>query len=134
MKTTGRLIYDPALVKSTKTRNDPFWLIVECDPEISRYYRYWVYKELYVKLLRPAWGAHISVIRGERPTKPELWKKYVGQKIFIEYSPEVETNERHYWLDVDCPFLLDLREELGLKRNPYYKLHMTIGNLPGEEE
>lgn len=127
---TGKLVYDPTLAYNVKTTQDPFWLILECDPELARYYRYLTKRYFSLDwLMRPAWGAHVSVIRGEKVTKPELWAKDKGRQIKFEYTGEVRTNGRHYWLDISCPELLHLRKQYGLNRNPVFgKLHLTIGN------
>lgn len=126
---TGKLVYDPTIANKTKTRADPYWLILECDGEICRYYRHMAQKAIYIDMLRPAWGAHISIIRGEVPAKPDLWRKYAGKIISFNYGETVRSNHIHFWLDVDCPVLLDIRDELGLPRNPVFgQLHLTIGN------
>jgi len=48
--------------------NVKWWCIVAVDREISRYYRGWIQKTYHIKgLVKPAWDAHISVVRGEIP-------------------------------------------------------------------
>lgn len=126
MKSTGYLRFDPRM-KGQKVL-DPFWLILQCDSELVRYYKHWVFKGYFEKIMMPAWGAHITVIRNEKPAKPELWGKRAGDFFEFEYDPEIRTNGRHYWLKVSSPSLLDFREELGLRRNPPISLHLTIGN------
>lgn len=82
--------------------------------------------------------AHISIIRGynDRPT-PELehlWKKYDGQRVEFKYSHNVRQSgdttgwdrPDHYWfVDVDCPVLMDIRREMNRPTN--WNLHLTIG-------
>lgn len=79
-------------------------------------------------LQNPAWSAHISVIRDEKPRNEKDWMKYEGKKIEFKYSPELEFNGIYVWLPVFCNEALDIREELGLRRNPFFDLHLTIGN------
>jgi hypothetical protein len=96
IQSTGRLIYDPTIANKTKTRTEPYWLILACDPEICRYYRYWTEKTLFLNLLRPAWGSHITVIRGEQPKYPSFWKKYANTEVKFQYAPFVETIQLHF--------------------------------------
>ncbi len=79
------------------------------------------------RVTSPAWGPHISVIRGEPLPDPSLWGLYEGTDIRFKYDPEsIYYNRGHFWLDVECDPLLDLREELGLLRQPRKPLHITI--------
>lgn len=131
IQASGKLRYSPQLLGS---RADSFswWLVVDCDPEIGKYYRHLYYLANYKcqNLLRPSWAEHISVIRNEEPSedKKSLWKKYDGQEVVFQYHPEVRGDGLYFWLDVDCDFLLDIRAEIGLSRDPEYPLHLTVGN------
>ena len=127
----GKLRYSPQLVGS---RADSFswWLVVDCDPEIGRYYRH-LFSLAHYKcqnIQRAAWAEHISVIRNEEPPedKKGLWKKYEGLVVPFQYCPSIRGDGLYFWLDVDCDFLLDIREEIGLSRLPEYPLHLTVGN------
>jgi hypothetical protein len=123
----GILKYDPAFDKQKVM--EPFWLIILCDDEISRYYRHWVFKHCCIKLARPLWHAHISIIKNEPVKNASLWGRLrAGQKIKFQYEHRVATNGKHYWLPVKCPDMLDLREEYGLARESWFGLHLTIGN------
>lgn len=107
-----------------------WWLVVDCDEEIGRYYRH-LYKKYHhgcLTLQRPSWKEHITVIRDEEPAVKNLWLAYDKKEINFSYRSRVDSNDEYYWLDVFCPELLDIREELGLPRQPLYPLHLTIGN------
>ncbi len=131
---TGTIIYDP--YRPGMKKKTDWWAIVTVDKEITRYFRWWVMKEYWIDLYRPSWDAHISIIRGEKPTpdKMHLWKKYHGQKIEFQYSLNIrqsgDTTEGdrpdHYWfVDVECPMLKQIRDELGRPSN--WNQHLTIG-------
>jgi hypothetical protein len=90
----------------------------------------WMYKTS--ELRRPAWETHISVIRDEKPSNESDWLKYDGQDIEFTYMPDLEFNGIYVWMPVLCPNALDIREELGLPRNPFYDLHLTVGNRKEE--
>ena len=130
----GIIVYDPKRGKM-KSKTD-WWAVLNVDREITRYYRWWVKKELWINLHQPSWDAHVSIIRGEKPT-PELmhlWRKYEGRKVEFSYkhavrkSGDTTGNDRPGWywfVDVRCEFLLDIRRELQRPCN--WNLHLTIG-------
>ena len=131
---SGIIKYDPhrpGLKKKTE-----WWATMIVDEDISRLCRWWVFNELHIELKKPSWGTHVSIIRGEKPAldKLYLWKKYDGKKLNFKYSLDVRQSgdttgfdrPNHYWfVDVDCPQLIDIREEFGFPSD--WKLHMTIG-------
>jgi hypothetical protein len=79
--------------------------------------------------MRPAWASHITVIRNEEPPNRDLWEKYNNQKVDFLYIPPVETNGEYFWLNVICDKLFQIREELGLPREPEIPLHLSIGHI-----
>lgn len=130
MKSIGKLIYSPRTHLSSSDR----WLVLLCDDEISRYYRYLYSKEYpylnggkSTKLTRPVWGAHISIIRGEKVPKHELWGLDANKIIEFEYEEGVKDNGEYYWLKVHCPYLSDLRQKYGLSKSPRFGFHLTVG-------
>jgi hypothetical protein len=128
MKSIGKLVYSPRTHLSSSDK----WIVLMCDDEISKYYRH-LYEKEYpylnsgrgVKLTRPVWGAHISVVRNERLTVSNRIDE--GKIIEFEYEGGVIDNKEYYWLRVICPYLEDLREKMGLSRQPRYGFHLTIG-------
>lgn len=130
MKSIGKLVYSPRTHLSSSEK----WLVVMGDDEISKYYRHLYSKEYpylnggrSTKLTRPVWGTHISVIRGERLHDPKLWRIDENKIIEFEYHGGVIDNGEYYWLKVSCPYLGDLREKMGLPREPRFGFHLTIG-------
>lgn len=137
----GRIIYDPAR-PGMKKRVD-WWAILTADREITRYYRWWVDKEIlnpmFVEghgLKQPSWDAHVSIIRGEKPAedKMHLWKKYHGQEVEFTYKHGVRQSgdttgwdrPNWYWfVDVKCELIDQIREELGYRTG--WTHHLTIG-------
>jgi len=132
----GTLRYSPKLNGSLDRRDGgstKWWLVIDVDPDLGKYCRqmYYYARHKADKLQRPAWEAHISVIRDEEPIdglKP-LWEKYSGQTIEFAYDMQAaEGDDTYVWLPVVCEAALDIRVELGLQREPYFPLHLTIGN------
>lgn len=133
---SARIVYDPH--RGKMARRTRWWAILPVDREITRYYRWWLTKELHIKrLFAPAWDAHISIVRGERPHDLSMWKKYQGEVVQFRYSPVVrqagdttgETEEKgHFWfVDVWAPRLLVIRNELGLRT--HHGFHLTVGRV-----
>ena len=130
MKSMGKLVYSP----KSHLANPSKWLVVMCDDEISRYYRHlysleypYLNSGMSTKLGRPVWGTHISVLRGEFVPNFKLWGLDANKIIEFEYESGVLDNKEYFWLKVQCPYLLDLREKYGLPRQPKFGLHLTIG-------
>ena len=130
MNSIGKLVYSPR----THLASSDKWLVVMCDDEISRYYRHLYAVEnpflngmRSTKLTRPVWGTHISVIRGEHLRNQKMWRLDEGKVIDFEYEGGVIDNGEYYWLKVTCPYLGDLREKMGLPREPRFGFHLTIG-------
>jgi hypothetical protein len=93
--------------------------------------------DFYRSLIPRAWPrnpqryqAHVSVVRREQPPNMDVWKKYDGHEVEIEYSPEIVWDERYYWLNVQCQRLCEIRVELGLAPFPWWrnKFHITVAN------
>lgn len=127
----GQIIYDPKKGKAF----EPFWALLDCDDELIDYYQWWLNKAGIGINKGSLWGAHITFIRGEEPPNQTLWGKYEGLAIEYRYSNYFRyDNGRHVWLDVYCPTLNEIREELGLKSLRSMSLHLTIGRLLIERE
>ena len=137
IKGSGQLVYDPHRGNMKKRTNG--WCVINLDDEITRYYRWWLEYQYHIHLQPPAWGAHVSVVRGEfisDQLKP-LWKKYHKQRIELEYEHgniQVHRSGRekdgivpgdYYVINVKCPTIDSIRQELGLKIFDDY--HLTIG-------
>lgn len=125
----GVIRYDPPRVGMKK--NTDFWCILELPHELVKYYQYFVKTDLHIPLADPSWGAHVSIVRGETPPKPELWKKYDGKRVKIRYYPYIHVKKDpkkaglYCFIDFEVPFFRKIRAELGLQSK--YTFHFTIG-------
>jgi hypothetical protein len=129
IRSTGTLIYDPVGRFDRSRKPDPWWALLICDNEIIRYYNYWLLKQgIYnIQGESSVHGSHISVIKGEKPTNPELWKKYHKKQIEFSYSNEVFSNDTYWWLLVKSDEIEHIRIELGLPPKANMNFHLTIG-------
>jgi len=114
-------------------------VVVNLDDDIARYYRWWVSKRLFGKTVNdpnwlkpPAWGAHLSVVRGEKPRGQYIdkWKQYHRKTIKILYNPypkQVDAkNKEHFWyIDAYSEDAMKIRKDLGLPT--HHQFHITIG-------
>lgn len=144
-KSTGIIKYDPERPGMTKRVDG--WCVALVDREITRYFRWWINKEVtnpldisvlgslkkypFVNLCHPSWDAHISIVRGERKwvseDKKHLWKKYHNQKFEFTYDmkPIQVRNKPDFWIvEVHSDEMMGIRKELGLRTT--WPLHITV--------
>ena len=125
---SGTLRYSPKILGNRVSAK--WWLVVDCEPSLGSYYRdlYSLHHYRCKSLSKPAWKDHITVIRNEEPLHRDLWEKYDGENLEFSYLQEPHTNGCYWWLQISCPRLLDIREELGLPRNPSIPFHLSFGH------
>lgn len=130
LKSSGKLVYAP----KTHLRDSEKWLVLMCDEELSLYYKCLFKREFphLPKLQRPVWGAHVSVIRGEKIPNADLWGFAANQVVNFEYEPGVSSNGEYYWLKVHCDELAAIRELYGMSRAPRFGFHLTIGRTTAD--
>lgn len=104
------------------------WLVIDCDPEIGRYYRHLFHLMTHrcYKLQRPAWESHITVVQNEESINKSNWGKYNGHEVEFDIINEAGNDGEYYWFPISCKLALDIREELGLGP-PVHPLHISIG-------
>ncbi len=103
--------------------------------DMSEYYSWFIDRRFNLKLNKPLRGAHVSIVNdaerdfqyGSEPRWSAVKEKYDSKPMDFYIDLEPRTNGEHWWYRVYCPAGEDMREELGLKRDPFYSLHMTIG-------
>lgn len=106
------------------------WLLANLKGDVQDYYAWYVKQKFGIKLhVRSLWGAHVSVIRGEQIKKNQhTWGKREGELITMKYTHNIYTNGEHWWLNVECEELANIRGHYGLGTNKKW-FHLTIGRL-----
>lgn len=128
--TSGSMLFSKGILKyfplegEEKNRG---WLIVQCERDISLYYCWFIQKRFGIRLQHPMHGSHISLVRGEVIPCLPRWNAYQSHILKFHYSNDVETNGKHWWLNVYSPCFMSIRQELGLGVQPEYGFHLTIG-------
>lgn len=128
LKATCTLVYDPHNDAASRKGLQSWWLKADVHQSISQYYRYWLQRELGIKLNTPLWKSHITIIRGETPRNQSLWRKHNGRRFEFSYDPQVRVSETYAWLSVESKELENVRVELGLRPQPRVNFHLTLGN------
>lgn len=146
IKSTGIIKYNPS--RPGMTNRTKGWCVAIVDREITRYFRWFVNKNIlnpldisvqgslkkypFVPLHQPSWDAHISILRGEGTRLPEhkkhLWGKYEGQKFDFWYDMGVRqanTKSDFWFVEVISPDMMNIRHEMNLPT--HWPLHLTIG-------
>jgi len=106
---------------------DSGWIVVYASRDLMKYYRKLGELE---HLSIPKHGAHITIVNGgkEDPRGSPAWRKYEEQEITFEYSIDVGYEDGFWWLTIRSEELHNIREELGLARDLYWPLHITLAN------
>jgi len=126
----GIICFDPIAREGEKTTSKPWWMIVKIEEDVGEYYRYQLKKRYRIHLVKPLWGTHISVIRGEG-ILPSVWKetkeRYDEKIIIFKIELLPKSNGEHWWMKVHSRMLENIRENTMLTRRPYFNYHMTLG-------
>ncbi len=121
---------------SSQAKPGYFWIYLSCCEDLGRYYRYAARYLNYrlIRLMKPAWGVHITVVRQEKC--PRLFRsikaRWEGLELGFSYK-NLRSNGKHAWLDVESDELRYLRTSLLLPEDPpEFGLHCTVGVVPGD--
>lgn len=136
-ETNGVITFSP-IRKGLKSKNA--CCIIEVDDEIINYYREQLNKFYGLKLIKPSWSAHVSIIQGSVDPESEAYKEvvkhYEGRKVSLKYqifprfngdtsdAPNNHSDGKFWFLTVEAPIFKEIRDKLNLNSN--FKPHLTI--------
>lgn len=132
--TKGTILFDPINVTKKHILQSEWkkTAIISIKDDMCNYYSWFIEKRYNIKLNKPLRGTHVTFINEimDDSTFIEGKKFFDGKEIEVNYDPTyVRTNEKgHWWIKVYSKDIDSIRIALGLNKNPYYGLHITIGN------
>jgi hypothetical protein len=130
------LFQSKGILRYSKTEIAGYKLVVEIDPEISKFYRSLIPK--YIKIQPQKYTPHISVVRKTYELDLSLWMSREGFAVSFFYCNVIRNCERYYWIDVFSIELEEIRKELGLPlhsrfigppKEYIHCFHITLGNI-----
>jgi hypothetical protein len=132
IKVRGILDFTPEDV-TKKHKNQSSWkrvAIIKTDCDMDRYYAWFLKKRFNLELNKNLRGTHVTFISDKM--NADIFEQ--ASKIFdrkdIDFYIELDpcSSGVHWWLRVHCPEAEAIREAMGLTRDPYFGLHLTIGH------
>lgn len=129
----GNIEFDPINV-SKKHFAQSSWkrvAVVKFDCDTYSYYSWFIERRFDLKLYKPIRGTHITIINDkvENEIYDQAIELFDGKELTFLYDPTcIRSNGKHWWLKVYCDDARNIRSAMGLTPDPYFGLHMTIGN------
>lgn len=129
-ETTGTIIYDP--IRQGMKRKTHKWAIIKTDAGLVDYYR-WQLAHRFKRIVHsPAWGSHVSIVRGEdTKLSRKYWGHLAGKRVKLKYTHGVYWNREHAWINIQCDEFFEIRTLMGLPTD--WGAHLTIGRFPDYE-
>ena len=132
IKLRGILEFSPVDV-TRKHKVQSSWkcvAIIKTDCDMDRYYAWFIKKRFNLELNKNLRGSHITFIndRMDKSIFEEAAKIFDGREIDFYLELEPKSNGEHWWFRVHSPDAENIREAIGLSRDPYFGLHFTIGH------
>ena len=131
VKVKGIIEFSPEDV-TRKHKSQSSWkrvAMIKTNCELDRYYAWFLEKRFSLKLNRSIRGSHVTFINDKMDMDifDEGAKIFNGKEITFYIYLEPRSNSEHWWLRVYSQDAENIRESLGLSRDPYYSFHLTLG-------
>jgi len=131
IKYRGILDFTPEDV-TRKHKSQSSWkrvAVIKTNCDLDRYYAWFLKNRFNLELNRNLRGTHVTFIsdRLEKTIFDEASKLFNNKEIDFYVELEPRSNGTHWWLRVHCPEAETIREVMGLTREPYFGLHLTLG-------
>jgi hypothetical protein len=130
-KVRGILDFSPE-DKTKKHVSQASWkkvAMIRTNCELDRYYSWFLKKRFNLELVRNLRGTHVTFIndRMDAKTFNQFAELFAGKEIDFYIETEPRSNGEHWWLRVHCPEAESIREIMGLSREPFFGMHLTLG-------
>lgn len=132
VKQRGILDFSPVDV-TRKHKSQSTWkcaAMIRTNCDMDRYYAWFLKKRFNLVLNSNLRGSHVTFINDkmDKSLFEQGSKIFNGRQIDFYLDLEPKSNGKHWWFRVFCPDAENIRESLGLTRDPYFGLHFTIGH------
>jgi len=132
-KVTGYMDFSPKDI-TKKHKKQASWkrtAIIRTNCDMDKYYGWFLKKRFNLILNKNLRGNHVTIINDkmDKNSFEEAAVVFHGKPIDFYVENEPRSNGEHWWLRVWCPNSENIRELLGLSRDPYFGLHLTIGHV-----
>ena len=131
IKVKGKIEFEPPNL-TKKHKKQASWkrvAMIRMDCDIHLYYGWFLKRRFNLRLNPPYRGAHVTFISEIVDTQvfEEAKKVFHGKDITLFLEIEPRGNGEHWWLRAFSPEAEDIRESMGLARQPFFTFHLTIG-------
>ncbi len=132
--TKGIILFDPINITKKHFKQSEWkkTAIIQIKDDLCGYYSWLIEKRYNLKLNKPLRGTHITFINEiiDDAIFTEGKRFFDGRSVEISYdSTQIRTNEKgQWWINAYSKDIEEIRQSLGLSINPFYGLHITIGN------
>ena len=130
-KVRGILDFSPE-DKTKKHVSQASWkrvAMIRTNCELDRYYAWFLKKRFNLELNTNLRGTHVTFINDRMDAKvfEQFAQIFEGKEIDFYVETEPRSNGEHWWLRVHCPEAESIREVMGLSREPFFGMHLTLG-------
>ncbi len=131
-KVRGILEFSPK-DKTKKHVSQASWkrvAMIRTDCELDRYYAWFLKKRFNLELNKNLRGTHVTFINDRMSIEKfdQFAQIFNGKEIDFYVETEPRSSGEHWWLRVHCPEAESIREVMGLSREPFYGMHLTLGH------
>lgn len=131
-KVRGILEFSPE-DKTKKHLSQASWksvAMIRTNCEMDAYYAWFLKKRFNLELNKNLRGTHVTFINDKMDK--DIFKQaaivFNGKEIDFYVETEPRSSGEHWWLRVHCPESEIIRESMGLSKDPFYPLHLTLGH------
>ena len=130
-KVTGILDFSPE-DKTKKHLSQASWkrvAMIRTNCDLDRYYAWFLKKRFNLELNSTLRGTHVTFINDRMDAKvfEQFAQIFDGKEIDFYVEIEPCSSGEHWWLRVHCPEAESIREVMGLSREPFFGMHLTLG-------
>lgn len=130
-KVRGILDFSPE-DKTKKHASQASWkrvAMIRTNCDMDRYYAWFLKKRFNLELNSTLRGTHVTFINDRMDAKvfEQFAQIFNGKEIDFYVEIEPCSSGEHWWLRVHSPEAESIREVMGLSREPFFGMHLTLG-------